>query len=298
MLSSFITSSGIAEKIGKFLNPVSSFIFGLPGICAGGIVMGFIGGYPTGAKMVSELHQSGYINDRQGRHMMYFCVNAGPAFVISAVGYYMLGSKKAGLLIFLSIAAASFVLGVIMRFFIHPGGTKEKKIEREIKRINIADAFVESTANASAAMFSICAWVLVFQSLTSCLGFLSLPKGLKAVTGSLLEVTSGVADCIGMVSVPIVCSMLAFGGFSVHFQIIKYITEIGMKYSEFLFARLLNAVLAYLICKLLFAVFPCDIQTFSNGIEAIANPVSVSIPAAIALVLMCGIFLIERKTKY
>lgn len=69
--------SGISAALGRRLEGVTRALFGLPGCCAPGILIGFIGGYPTGGMAVGELVESGQITGEEGRRMLRFCVNGG-----------------------------------------------------------------------------------------------------------------------------------------------------------------------------------------------------------------------------
>ena len=75
-----------SEKSGKVL----IFLFSL------------IGGYPTGAKLINEEYKRGFLSRKNARIMQLFSANGGMGFIISAVGYGIYGSKKAGYLLFLS----------------------------------------------------------------------------------------------------------------------------------------------------------------------------------------------------
>ncbi len=86
VLSSFIIHSGISKFIGKLLQPVIQFLFYLPGSAGSVIIMSMIGGYPVGARGCMSLLEQGAITQKQAQRMLYFCVNAGPAFIISVVG--------------------------------------------------------------------------------------------------------------------------------------------------------------------------------------------------------------------
>lgn len=48
-------------------------------------------------------------NRKRGAKSLSFCINAGPAFVIGTVGSEMLGSVKAGVLLYISTVSASFL---------------------------------------------------------------------------------------------------------------------------------------------------------------------------------------------
>ena len=47
--------------------------------------------------------------------MLCFCVNGGPAFIISAVGAGMMGEIRSGVILYCAHIAASLILGLIQR---------------------------------------------------------------------------------------------------------------------------------------------------------------------------------------
>ena len=100
VLSSFIIHSGISKFIGKLLQPVIQFLFYLPGSAGSVIIMSMIGGYPVGARGCMSLLEQGAITQKQAQRMLYFCVNAGPAFIISVVGSTLLQNALMGLCCF------------------------------------------------------------------------------------------------------------------------------------------------------------------------------------------------------
>lgn len=57
VLASYITDSGLAEKIGRHLSWLTKPLFGLDGCFASAIILSLVGGYPVGAKTVNLLYK-------------------------------------------------------------------------------------------------------------------------------------------------------------------------------------------------------------------------------------------------
>ena len=102
-VASFLLRSGLGEAAGKPFDKVCEKLFRLPGVLAPVIIMSQIGGFPIGAKMTYELLKKNAITENEAQRACLFCINAGPAFVIGTVGSEMLGSVKAGVLLYLSL---------------------------------------------------------------------------------------------------------------------------------------------------------------------------------------------------
>ncbi len=165
------------------LGKPTRLLFGLPGCAATAILMSMIGGYPVGAKAVSELKESGELTESQCSRMFCFCVNAGPAFLIFAVGSNMLGSVQVGVILYASQLIASLLIGIGSRFFL-----KEKREAKTPpctapKRQSAIDAFVNAVADTAKSMLTVCAFVALFAAL---LGGLSR-LGITGQVGLLLQ---------------------------------------------------------------------------------------------------------------
>lgn len=124
VFSSFVIKSGLYTKIGKILGKPIKLIFNLPACASGAVIMGFIGGYPIGLSMTTELLDMGVIEERHARRMALFCVNAGPAFIISAVGEAIYQSKSVGYILFSSVILSSLTVGIVTGIFSRIKGEK------------------------------------------------------------------------------------------------------------------------------------------------------------------------------
>ena len=121
ILTNYYTASPFSDFKITLLEKLCSFLFKLPGRAAAAIAFSFIGGLPIGASMSADLYRKGIISKEQCSRMLCFCVNPGPAFVISTVGLTMLGSAKTGVLIYASLIISSLITGVSTRFFASDG---------------------------------------------------------------------------------------------------------------------------------------------------------------------------------
>ena len=77
-------------------------------------ILGNISGYPIGIKLLSDMVKEEKIPPRTAEIMSCYCYAGGPAFLTGAVGLAVFGSKKVGLLMFLSILTANFLVGMVM----------------------------------------------------------------------------------------------------------------------------------------------------------------------------------------
>ncbi|MDO4832278.1 MAG: hypothetical protein Q4A45_02590 [Clostridia bacterium] len=114
VFSSFIAKTSLLEKLGTLMSPITKALFGLSGNCGPVILMSLIGGFPIGPHMAAELCKEQKISKKEAGLLCLFSINAGPAFVIGTVGYSMLGSIKAGVLLYTSMIISSLLLGLML----------------------------------------------------------------------------------------------------------------------------------------------------------------------------------------
>lgn len=84
-------------------------LFGLSPACTAVALCGLLCGFPTSAVCAHALWESGEADAGEMRAVLPFCSNAGMAFVVGAVGGGMLGSRRAGYMLFLMQTVLSIV---------------------------------------------------------------------------------------------------------------------------------------------------------------------------------------------
>lgn len=85
VLSGFIIRCGLSVKIGQCLQPVLGIFFRLPSPMLYVIFMGFLCGFPMGAKMVADMLEKEQITQKEGEYLLTFCNNIGPLYMLGYV---------------------------------------------------------------------------------------------------------------------------------------------------------------------------------------------------------------------
>lgn len=233
--------SGLCGYLGKFLEKPVRVLFALPGSAGAAACMSFVAGYPVGVGMTAALFSDGRISQSDAQRMTLFCVNAGPAFVIGGVGAGMLGSVRAGVIIFVSLTLASLALGVLTRFI--PHNKTDAHAAPAISGLPLSRALTEAVADGTKNMISICAWIVMFACAAQYIPLLRLPDWANLLLGCTLEVTGGCASAAGVFNIPAIAAVLGWGGVSVHCQIMRHIKTCGTPLPYFS-ARALSAPLS------------------------------------------------------
>ena len=64
--------------------------------------MGMTSGYPTGAKITTDLYENGELTKIEAERLLSFTNTSGPLFIISSCGVGMFKSPQIGLLLFIT----------------------------------------------------------------------------------------------------------------------------------------------------------------------------------------------------
>lgn len=297
VLSTYIVKSNILSPAYKLFSIPVKVLFRQPAPAISVILMSMIGGFPIGIKMTNDLYTKGQINKNQAQRLCLFCMNAGPAFIITAVGTNMLRSTKAGIIIYSSLCISSFVSGIISSFIAEK---EQEKIKSKNDRPLQLTSLSASVTDSIQSIFGICAWVVLFSGITMCIKEFGFPENIYLYTTSFLEVTKGCSLLVGKAPLPFITGIIGFGGICVHCQVLEYLKNIDFKYLHFFISRILNGVLSGVISHLLLLFFPVEINVFSNTDKISSYSFSFSYSAFFVVIIMCVvmIFDIDRNKNY
>lgn len=284
VISTFIMRSQIGDALSRLLSPLGKFLFNQNGNATCAIFLSMISGYPVGAKLIKLLYEQGQISKKQAENLVCCCVNPGPAFIVLAVGKGILNNTKLGYILLLSNIISCIIINIIFRSKEYTQNTAKSN------STSYSDAFVQSVSDASAAIMSVCAFVILFSSFQSIANeFLSTQ--MQNIMTALCEVTTAIIQFRH--SIVLVAVLLGWCGFSVHLQIMSLGNSIMPKYPKFAFVRLLHGALIAIFTELFIKIFNVSITVSSTNAKPIYSGTAASLPCAIALIFTCIIFLLS-----
>lgn len=298
VLAGFLVNSGLSAGIGRRLSWLTRALFGLPGCCAAGILIGFVGGYPAGAAAVGELVRGGYITPGQGKRMLRFCVGAGPAFVLSAVGANMLSNLTYGLLLLAAQWAAMLLIGIVGRFL--DRDVSAGPPPTPVKAPPAGTALVQAVGGACQSLLTMCGFVLVGATVLALWDASGLPAGLTLWISCLTEVSCGCleASSTGPLAPLLLGLTMGWGGLSVHGQIAANLQGLRLIDSGFFLARAAQAAIAGLLSLWLFRFVPVTVSAFAPDAGVSIQPFATSSAVGgAALLFLCALHLLTLKTR-
>lgn len=291
VLAIYLQKSGLYRTALKPLTfPLSKLLRMDEELCAV-FVLSNIGGYPVGARLLSELVRQGRLSQKDAGRMMCFCFGSGPGFMLGIAGMKIFGSAAAGLVLFSASLASSLLIAAFVRT---RGELSLKKSENGY--CLTSDAFISSVTSGARVMFTVCAMIVGFSAISSLLQTIGIFAFFKKVFGSgeifpaLLEVTRIKELAPTAYALPTCAALLSFGGVCVLMQIAALAKGIPLK--GFLISRVPAAFICVLLTAPLSERFPpADIQALAPDTAVI--PFTKNAALSICVLAMCAILLVD-----
>lgn len=266
VLSAFITRLGLPGIIGRFVSGFTCKVYGISPAGASALILGFVGGYPSGAAYIASMEKDGLIELQEAERLIAFCNNSGPAFIVGVMGTAIFGSVKTGLWLY----AVHIVSALITGLFFRGKNCRCTVAPHRLDETIPSQALVASVKQAVGSILNVCGFVIFFYVLVSLFdvgGMRSLlcaklsmilglsPQFIMAFLSGILELGSGASAMVGLKSTPInlalAAAMLGWGGLSVHFQTMAVLSDSKIKGSLHLAGRLSCAIIAFFIMYIL-----------------------------------------------
>ena len=311
VLSSLVVDLGLAARLGRIMEPIMRPLFRVSGSCASAVALGFIGGYPVGARTALQLYQQGLCSKTEAERLLAFCNNSGPAFILGVVGAGIFGDSRAGFLLYLTHALASLLVGLVFRFYGHSSRAAEVRHTKPIEAVSLPAAFTGSVTNALQSTLNICAFVVFFSVVLQLLTFYGVlsalanllalfgfePEWAQRLVAGLLELSSGVSSLSGGRGFVGLASMAAFmlgwAGLSVHCQVLSFLVDSGLSAKVYIAGKLCHGLIAAGLTWLLARFLPMDqpvVYYLVEQTETLANlDFSSALTASIGAVLVVGL---------
>lgn len=123
IISEVLLGFGIVHLIGTLLDPFMKPVFRIPG--SGGFVaaMGYVSGYPIGAKLTAQLWEQKMVTRYEGERLVAFTTSSDPIFLIGAVSIGFFHNPQIVPILAIAHYGGGFLVGIIMRYH----GSKDSK---------------------------------------------------------------------------------------------------------------------------------------------------------------------------
>ena len=212
-----------------------------------------------GAICVSSLYEKGELSKNEAEMLLAYSNNAGPVFIISAIGVSLLSNYKTGVILYLIHITTSLFYGLILKYFkkenssrfLYP--SRDEKNEYLLDLGNTITKTIEST-------FKICGFIVIFSVITS-----AIPDSVfKPYITAFLEISAGIKEISikeNTFTLPLISAFLSFSGVSVMAQV-SAVTK-GLSLKHYIIGKSIQACLSFLFTYIIMLIFPEVLPVFS-----------------------------------
>lgn len=257
------------------------------------VVLSLVGGYPIGARMIAEKVRMGELSPTEGERMLCYCVNSGPAFLISGVGVAILGSMKAGVMLYFSQLLACITVAVFMRGRQIIGPRRSPLTTKSAPTI-----FVDAIGGAVRGMAMVCGMVVVFAAVNALLGAV-VPQQMMAYVNGVLEVTTAVRLSPDT-PYPLLFAgaVTAFGGICIMLQIAAMLSGTGVRVfsGRFLSMRLVYAAVSMVYLRIMLWLDPSAASCITMGDTVVQTDATSPVGVMFLLLLCIMLLFFTRKS--
>lgn len=256
ILSGILIRMNLSEGFASTLHPLLKRLFKCNANISYGIIIGFLCGFPMGAKVTADLLKHNKITYEEARFLLSFNNNIGPvyfcSFVIPLLGLanpfpYILGMYGIPLLYGILLRRTLFKKHMSCKNI--DDGNQKGFISKKtsLKGISILTALDDSVQGAVQSILSLCGYMILFNTL-NILPYNLIPA-FHPYIAPLLEITGGLSILETKLPFYSLC-ILPFGGLSCIAQTNSMIKGTNLSIKEYVIHKLiltLVTVIFYII---------------------------------------------------
>ena len=286
-----LTNTIIKSSSRVFLEAVFSplaRLLRLPKCACCALILGLIGGYPTGAILTNELFNLHLIDNQTAKRLLRCSFCGGVAFIITAVGTIHLNSTKTGIIIY-TVNVLSSIIICVADGIIHRSTNKSTQ-EYSIGSQSFCNALINSIECSTKSVAVMCGCIVFFSAIC---GLVSIPP----FAMPLIEITNGIFKFNGSISLPYLCFFLSFGGLCIHLQILNVIKSTGIGYIDFFVHRVVGGLISYFLGKGYILLFNPDTEVFSNISQITPRLNQINGSLSIILLASCIVIVVDLNNK-
>jgi sporulation integral membrane protein YlbJ len=286
ILSEIMLGLGVVHFIGVLFEPLMRPVFNVPGEGAFVLSMGLAAGYPMDAVITGRFRRQGLCSRVEGERMLAFSNTADPLFIFGAVAVGMFGMPMIGRTMALAHYLSAVLVGIAFRFYgagerspvvdrPRSGNILGRAVDALIKAREedgrpFGQLMGDAVNDSIKTLWMICGFIMLFSTLVKIVDvvglypFMATPfewlfrlvhidlSLVRAAVTGLFEIDLGAGAVVKAAAplpqlVAMAGAIIAWSGLSVHGQVASVLTGTDIRMRPYMIARLLHAILAYVI---------------------------------------------------
>ena len=250
IISDILINYNITSYIPKIFKNFCKYIFNITDNMLSIFMLSMISGFPSNARNTRTLYDKGIISLEEANHILMFSHFANPIFILTTVAVFFFHHNEWGIILLIIHYLSNIILGIFFRGkFNYVSSSNVILIDNHFGNI-----FIGAIKKAIDTILLICGILVIFLMLATIIvgtfNFNSynvmLIKGLFEITIGIEELSRlGISNCYKLVLASI---FLAFGGISVHIQVLSQIAGTKIKYGYYFMGRMYQAIIAGILC--------------------------------------------------
>lgn len=278
-----ILKTDIINLLSKLFGNFISKIFKISKDSVSSIIIGFLCGFPMGAKTVNTLYNENKISKKDADILLSFVNNCNPAFILSTIGIAVFNNLVIGIILLISHLTSSILIGIIYsRKYISTNNIIHKKVQNYNNSSNkcynnsnnISFFYIIRTSilNSFVTLGNILGFIIIFNLLSNLtivfLEKINISNCITAIVSAIFEITNG-CNKISMINIDyttkicMVSFALGFSGLCILAQIYSTIFEQGFKFTPLLKSKLIHGILSTIITYIILMFTDLNFETIN-----------------------------------
>lgn len=249
----FMIRSGKSHKASLVLQPVLGKILSTSLQGTFTVIMGFLGGFPIGAKCVSQMYITKQITKDEASYLLSFCNNLGPIYTLCFIVPF-LQYKYKGFILF-CMYGIPFLYGIIMRYTIY---RKEIFVSCNTESNDINNLLSCLDFSLEKSLYNIAmlgGYIIIFQ-----LPFLFISNdSVRKYVGCFIEINNGLSfisdNLFSLLHCCIVLAACSFTGMCCFSQTVHILKNTDLSVMKYLKHKIIQAILVFLVSYVYFSFY-------------------------------------------
>ncbi len=250
ILSNLLIRTNCVFYISRAIRPLIQKLFHVSNDACYAVLIGFLCGYPMGAKVVADLHTSGRITRKEGQYLLSFCNNTSPMFIISYIVMQTFEDNELLLITLPILFLSPIVCSFLFRKFYHITSAPVHSLHTQKEICFDFQMFDDAIMNGFETITKVGGYMILFSILFT-LGE-NMPISFLL---PLLEISNGIPLIMRLSSkfavvYPFVLGLTSFGGLCAVAQTNSMIQNTGLRIFPYITQKLITALVTSLIAFL------------------------------------------------
>ncbi len=281
IMASMISIGRSSAVIGAVFYPLTGYCLKINSAKAGiVIIVALIGGFAAATVALNRFVENGDISNKEAQRIFPAILIPSVPFIIFVVGETFFGSYQVGVLVASAVIISSFLSAIILSFGSKKNDENEKPCENNI---NIAEHITDSIRNATLNTLYVCGFITFFGTLSGMIAHY-LPQEIAFVVAIVFEFSTAVNIVHGQGIYLTTIALTVLGMCSIFQTIVIYKETIQI--FGFIVTRILTTLIAFITLKVLFSIFPMDLQVYSGAENIYILPYQYNLELSILVFLI------------